>query len=236
MRTFAACLLTIGFLSATTAQAQVQLPSLAWSQYENSVDQLVQSYALFTQPDATMRTHLLQDYKRAEQLVTQYERSDVVPSSPLVTEMTLGTNEIDMSGRDVVVALAPKLECTGITIQNPSGEPAHVFVIAGTPGFSIGHNPDAKFLASTFTIPAGESTVQIQGDSWHWVAIGVIGVAAVVTAYVLTRPRAAAVGTCAIAGNPSPGCNNKPFGDPDTCAAGLTCQPIVPRSTDCLCQ
>ena len=159
---------TLGAALVLTVAGCTEAPKDPWERYTAAIDEHVESYIRFNEPDAATRTEIWQDYLRAKEIRAEYHRNGTIPRDPLVHEIFPGSNEFTVEQRHVAIVLAQirSLECTTMTITKPAGMAGHFAVLGGNAGFWVDRDPQAKFISTTATVPLAENTLEISSQSY----------------------------------------------------------------------
>jgi len=161
------CALVPLVLIATGCQ-RTAAPKDPWTQYADSIDELVSSYVTFNEADIGKRQQILADYARAKIIRDEYHRTAKIPVDPLVIPIDANGRTFTPSGTHVSVLLAanPALECHVLRVDKPAGAAGHIVVIGGNRSFWVDHRRDAKFISAAFTLPTTENYLEIRSQSW----------------------------------------------------------------------
>jgi hypothetical protein len=157
--------------------------------YVNAISQHLRQFVRFVEPDRATRRQILEAYERATELRELYQTTGIIANDPLVEVVQEGDNLFGMGNRHVVILLSadPTLEASDITITKPRGNPAHIVLIGGNPGFWLEESPAAKFVSATFTLPEAESTLTLASSSFSIAKVVVVVGVATVAVAVATR-------------------------------------------------
>jgi hypothetical protein len=91
----------------------------------------------------------------------------VILDDPLVEVLVPGTNTFKFGERHAVVLLSREpLEATSLLFTKPAGEPWPLAIIGGSAEFWQESSRSAKFVVATFTLPPGETALEIASESF----------------------------------------------------------------------